>query len=129
MMTDPIADMLTRIRNASKATKKEVELPYSKLKKSLAEVLVAEGYLAGVSEIEVDKKTLNLELKYFGKKPAITHLKRVSSPGHRKYLKSKDISKILNGFGTNILSTPKGLLTGRQAKEQRVGGEVICEIW
>jgi len=129
MMTDPIADMLTRIRNASSALKAEVELPYSKIKKALADILIREGYLVKAEEIKDVKSTLVLTLKYTNKQPAISNIKRISKPSHRKYMKAKEISKILNGYGTSILSTPKGLLTGKEAKKEGLGGEVICEIW
>ena len=129
MMTDPIADMLTRIRNASSVFKTEVELPSSKIKKALADVLIRESYLEKVEEVEGVKPTLLLTLKYKNKQPVISSLKRISTPGYRKYVKSKDIKKVLNGYGSSILSTPKGLLTGVEAKKQGLGGEIICEIW
>ena len=129
MMTDPIADMLTRIRNASSVFKTEVELPSSKIKKALADVLIRESYLEKVEEIEGVKPTLVLTLKYKNKESVISSIKRISTPGYRKYVKSKDIRKVLNGYGISILSTPKGLLTGGQAKKQGLGGEIICEIW
>jgi len=129
MMTDPIADMLTRIRNASSVLKTEVELPSSKIKKALADILIREGYLVKVEEVKDAKPVLVLTLKYNNKEPAIINLKRISKPGHRKYVKAKEIRKVLNGYGTSILSTPKGLLTGNEARKQGFGGEIICEVW
>jgi small subunit ribosomal protein S8 len=129
MMTDPIADMLTRIRNASTVFKTEVELPYSKIKKALADILVSEGYLVKVEEVKDSKPTLVLTLKYKNKQPAISNIKRISKPGYRKYIKSKEIKKVLNGYGMSIMSTPKGLVTGVDARKQGLGGEIICEIW
>jgi len=129
MMTDPIADMLTRIRNASSVFKTEVELPYSKIKKALADILIRESYLEKVEEVEGVKPTLVLTLKYKNKESVISSIKRISTPGYRKYVKSKDIRKVLNGYGVSILSTPKGLLTGAEARKQGLGGEIICEIW
>lgn len=129
MMTDPIADMLTRIRNASQVRKANVELPYSKMKKALADIFVREGYLEKVSEVKEGKPYLILTLKYSDKIPVINHIQRISTPGHRRYVKSKDISKVLNGNGISIFSTPAGILTGKQARQKGLGGELICEIW
>lgn len=129
MMTDPIADMLTRIRNASSANKKEVEVPFSRLKKSLAEIFAREGYLEKVEETKTGKPNLVLTLKYRGGAPAITNIKRVSTPGHRRYTKAKEIGQVLNGFGLSIVSTPSGLLTDKEARTKGLGGELICEIW
>ncbi len=136
MMTDPIADMLTRIRNASLIHKKEVIVPFSKIKIGLAKILVEQGYL---EKSEVNPKAVSsgkdahpyilLTLKYHGHTPAITHIKRISKPGHRQYIKRDAISKVLSGFGLAILSTPKGLLTNDEARKQQVGGEVICEVY
>lgn len=129
MMTDPIADMLTRIRNASLVHKKDVTLPFSKLKMAIAVVLVREGYIAAAEETKGKPSFLALTLKYTDKQPAIQSLKRVSTPGHRRYVKKADIERILNGFGTAILSTPQGILTDKEAKAANVGGELLCEVY
>lgn len=129
MMTDPIADMLTRIRNAVKVKKSEVAIPYSKLKKSIGEILVREGYLAKIEAAKAPKSILVATLKYNGGVAAVQSLKRVSRPGHRRYVKKDDIEKVLNGFGLAILSTPRGILTGSEAIQAGVGGELLCEIY
>lgn len=129
MMTDPIADMLTRIRNASLVNKKEVVLPYSKIKLGIANILVKQGYLKKVEEKKDVHPYLLLTLQYHSGMPAITHIKRISKPGHRRYVKRDDIDKVLSGFGVAILSTPKGLLTNEEARQEQVGGELICEIY
>lgn len=128
-MTDPIADMLTRIRNASLVHKTEVLLPYSKIKLAIANILVAEGYLKKAEEKKDTHPSIVLTLQYNNGAPAVTVIKRVSKPGHRKYVKKEEIEKVLSGFGVAILSTPKGLLTDTQAKQEQVGGELICEIY
>ncbi|OGH91142.1 MAG: 30S ribosomal protein S8 [Candidatus Magasanikbacteria bacterium RIFOXYD2_FULL_39_9] len=129
MMTDPIADMLTRIRNASLVNKKEVMLPYSKIKFGIANILVKEGYLKKVEEKKDVHPYLLVTLQYHSNVPAITHIKRISKPGHRRYIKRDDIEKVLSGFGVAILSTPKGLLTNTEARKEQVGGELICEVY
>jgi len=129
MMTDPIADMLTRIRNASLVHKGEVLVPYSKIKMSIANILVKHGYLAKAEEKKEKHPIILLTLKYHGGEPAITHIKRVSKPGHRQYIKREEIETVLSGLGLSILSTPKGLLTNEEARTARVGGELICEIY
>ncbi|MFA7654203.1 MAG: 30S ribosomal protein S8 [Candidatus Magasanikbacteria bacterium] len=130
MMTDPIADMLTRIRNASLVHKKEVELSFSKIKLAIANILVEAGYLTKVEEHKDGNKSyLILTLKYIGREGAVHNLKRISKPGHRVYAKANELDKVLNGFGMAILSTPQGLLTDTQAKVKKVGGEVICEVY
>lgn len=129
MMTDPIADMLTRIRNASLIHKKEVVLPFSKIKFGIANLLVKEGYLKKAEEKKDVHPYILLTLQYHGGVPAITHIKRVSKPGHRRYIKKDDIEKVLSGFGVAILSTPKGLLTNEEARKHEVGGELICEVY
>lgn len=128
-MTDPIADMLTRIRNASMVHKKEVVVPFSKIKLAIAEILVREGFLEK-SEVTPDKKPqILITLKYQDREPAIHSLKRISKPGHRCYVKSTELSKVLNGFGLAILSTPKGVLNHMEAKKEKIGGELICEVY
>jgi len=129
-MSDPISDMLTRIRNAGQALLPGVELPHSKLKESLAHVLKREGWISDVAvEGEVARKKLKLKLKYAGRKSVIDGLKRVSTPGLRRYVGAQEIPRVRNGMGTAILSTPAGLLTGNEARRQNVGGELLCYIW
>ena len=128
-MTDPIADMLTRIRNASMIKKKEVTVPFSKIKFGIANLLVANGYLEKVEEKKDKHPYLLLTLKYTRGTPVINNIKRISKPGHRQYVKSDDIEKVLSGFGLAILSTPKGLLTNDEARRAKIGGEVICEVF
>lgn len=130
-MTDPIADMLTRLRNANSAYHDSVAMPYSKLKVNVAEILQREGYIAGfdVSDAEVGK-TLTLNLKYGpNRERSIAGLRRVSKPGLRVYAKSTNLPRVLGGLGIAILSTSSGLLTDRQASKQGVGGEVLAYVW
>ena len=133
MNTDPIADMLTRIRNANMVSLTEVEMPSSKLKVELAKLLKSEGYVEDYAVIEKEGsafKTLKISLKYDEKsKPVISNLKRVSRPGLRNYCKAKDIPQVLGGMGIAIISTSKGLLTDRKAKKENVGGEILCYVW
>ncbi|MEI8389044.1 MAG: 30S ribosomal protein S8 [bacterium] len=131
MNTDPIADMLTRIRNAGMADHASVEMPSSKLKVELAKVLKAEGYISEFAVKDVDKfKILSVVLKYKENgKPIISKLKRASKPGLRLYMKSKNLPKILGGLGIAIVSTSRGLLTDRKARKENVGGEVLCYVW
>lgn len=126
MITDPIADMLTRIRNAHLALHKEVSVPRSKMKVSMAEILKQEGYVDGVT---VDDKNINIALKYFEGKPAIAGLKRISKPGRRVYVGANDIPRVQNGLGICIVSTSHGVMAGEVASENNVGGELVCEIW
>ncbi len=126
MVTDPIADMLTRIRNAHLALHKEVSVPRSKMKEALAAILKQEGY---ISEISGDESAIVLALKYHKGKPAIAGLKRVSKPGRRVYVGSSHIPRVQNGLGICILSTSSGVLDGVTAHERKVGGELLCEIW
>lgn len=129
-MTDPIADMLTRIRNAVAIRKPEVIMPLSKVKFSIAKLLEAEGYVASVDKVkEANFDKLKIVLKYEDEKPAISHLKRISKPGQKIYINSKEIPTILNGYGLAVLSTSKGIMTDRQAKAANIGGELMCEIW
>ena len=130
-MTDPIADMLTRVRNANSAHKDEVAMPFSKLKSHIAEILEAEGYIAGwsVADAEVGK-TLTINLKYGpNRERSIAGLRRVSKPGLRVYAKSTNLPKVLGGLGVAIISTSSGLLTDRQAANKGVGGEVLAYVW
>ncbi|MDO5081503.1 30S ribosomal protein S8 [Buchananella hordeovulneris] len=130
-MTDPIADMLTRLRNANAAYHDSVTMPHSKLKAAIAQILQTEGYIGGftVEDAEVGKK-LTLNLKYGNhRERAISGVKRVSKPGLRVYAKSTNLPKVLGGLGVAILSTSSGLLTDRQAADKGVGGEVLAYIW
>ena len=128
-MTDPIADMLTRIRNGLQARKKVVEVPASKLKKSILDVMVQEGYIRGYTDVEGAKHpTLAVELKYSAGRPVISEISRVSRPGLRQYSGSKNIPMIRNGLGVSILSTSKGVMTDTQAKQDNLGGELLCKI-
>ena len=129
-MTDPIADMLTRIRNAITAKKETVEIPASNMKKAIADILLSEGYVKDVKIVEDGYNgKIAITLKYSDKKSVITGLKRLSKPGLRTYSGVEDMPKVLNGLGTVILSTNKGILTGKQAKAAGVGGEVLCYVW
>ena len=125
-VTDPVSDMLTRIRNAHRALHAEMSLPASKLKAAIAAILKEEGYIADFS---VSDATLSLNLKYQGGKPLISGLKRVSKPGRRIYVGSEAIPKVQNGLGISILSTSQGILEGGKARERNIGGELLCEIW
>jgi len=129
MMTDPIADMLTRIRNAALVHKKEVTIPFSKLKMGIAGILVREGYISKVEETTTKPAFIVVTLTYSGSQSAIQHLGRLSRPGHRRYVKATEIDKVLNGLGIAILSTPRGLLTDKEARAAKVGGEILCEIY
>lgn len=129
-MIDPIADMLTRIRNASRALLPVVELPHSRVKESIANILKSEGYVADVVvDGKVPKKAIKLRLKYEGKKNVIEGLKRVSTPGLRRYVGSTEIPRVLGGLGVAVVSTSEGLMTGTQAKKKNLGGELLCYIW
>jgi small subunit ribosomal protein S8 len=129
-VTDPIADYLTRIRNAAKAKKVRVEIPASRTKIGLSEILKSLGYIIDYEIIDDNKqKKLNLVLKYKNGIPAITGLKRISKPGLRVYRSADKLPKVLNGLGSAVISTPKGLLTDKDARKNLVGGEVICYIW
>ena len=130
-MTDPIADMLTRIRNANKAKFKTVEIPSSNMKKAIAEVLLEEGYIKSfnIEENEV-QPVLKVELKYDEKGGrVISGLRKISKPGHRIYAKKDELPKVLNGLGIAMISTSHGILTDKQARNNNVGGEVICYVW
>ncbi|NBY43206.1 MAG: 30S ribosomal protein S8 [Micrococcales bacterium] len=130
-MTDPVADFLTRLRNANSAFHEEINLPYSKLKANIAEILKTEGYVQAVKVVDGEVgKTLQVELKYGpNRERSISGIKRVSKPGLRVYAKSTEIPRVLGGLGIAILSTSSGLLTDRQASKKGVGGEVIAYVW
>ena len=131
MMTDPIADMLTRIRNGLQARHAAVEMPTSKIKVAIAEVLKDEGYIKGYSVAgDGTIKTLKVELRYVGKnEPVLSGIKRISKPGLRVYAGSTEIPRVFGGLGVSILSTSRGVMSGGQARKQRVGGEVLCHVW
>lgn len=126
MVTDPIADMLTRIRNAHLALHKEVNVPRSRIKEAIAEILRQEGY---VEDVKVDGDTIKITLKYRNGKPAISGLKRKSTPGRRVYVGADAIPRVQNGLGICIISTSSGVMDGSSAAQKKVGGEVLCEIW
>ena len=129
-MTDPIADFLTCIRNANRALLPVVEVPHSRLKESIARLLKREGYLADcVVEGAAAKRRLKLRLKFEGRKGVIEGLRRVSTPGLRRYTGTEEIPRVLGGLGVAILSTPRGVLTGTEARKLKVGGEVLCYVW
>jgi len=129
-MTDPIADMLTRIRNAITVKKETVEVPSSKMKKAIADILLEEGYISDVKLVEDGYNgNIVITLKYDGKQPAITGLERVSKPGLRSYAGVENMPKVIGGLGVVILSTNKGIMTGKNAKKANVGGEVLCRVW
>lgn len=130
-MTDPIADMLTRIRNAVQARHDATEMPSSKLKVAIAKVLKEEGFIKDYQVLDNRPfKVLRIELQYTGKKePVLTGIKRVSKPGLRVYTKASQIPRVYGGLGLAVISTPKGVMSGRQARRQNLGGEVICHVW
>ncbi len=130
-MSDPLADMLTRIRNASKARFDSVEMPQSKLKVSVAKVLQDEGYIAAYEVIDIGPQgILKLNLKYGpNQEKVITGIRRISKPGHRQYKRSDHIPTVMSGLGIGILSTSKGVLTDNEARRLHVGGELLCEVW
>lgn len=130
-MTDPIADMLTRVRNALAARHPKVDVPASKLKAEIARILKEEGYIANFKVAEEDgKRTIKIYLKYSADNaPVISRIERVSRPGRRVYVGNKEIPRVLGGMGINILTTPRGVMTGRSAHREHVGGEILCEVW
>jgi small subunit ribosomal protein S8 len=133
-MTDPIADMLNRIKNAQALLKERVSLPFSNLKYNIALILKREGFIEDVKKRERKRrKMIEISLKYYqensNKIPAISGLRRISKPGQRLYIKSKKIRKVKGGYGILIISTPKGLMTDKEAKKENLGGEMICEVW
>lgn len=129
-MTDPIADFIIRIKNAHMARKTVVEAPFSKVKKSIADILVDEGYISSV-EVQEEKpfSKIVVTLKYIGKQPAINDVKRLSKPGRRVYSPSDAVPKALGGYGITIVSTSKGVMTDVAARKANVGGELLCQIW
>ena len=130
MMTDPVGDLLTRIRNGQAARLDSVTVPASRMRSNVLDVLQREGYIRGYSEEAVGPaKGLRIELKYFEGQPAIQHLARVSKPGRRVYSAARELPRIRNGLGTIIVSTPRGVLSDAEAREQNVGGEVLAEVF
>ena len=131
MYTDPISDYLTRIRNAQKAKRKSVEIPASKMKAQISEILQQNGFISGYSLEETPNKQgkIVIKLKYYNMDGVILGLERVSRPGIRKYLDKDELPRVLNGLGISIISTSKGLMTDKDARKQGIGGEVICNIW
>ena len=129
-MTDPISDMLARIRNANRALLPGVELPHSKIKESIASILKKEGYINDFAvEGKTAKRTIKVKLKYQGKKSIIEGMQRVSSPGLRRYVGSTDIPRVRGGMGVAVLSTSEGVMTGVQARKKNIGGELLCYVW
>lgn len=129
--SDPIADMLTRVRNASRAGLPAVEMSHSRLKAEIARILKKEGYVSDVSESETDgKKTLKVTLKYdYDENPVIQQIRRVSKPGLRRYVAAADVPRVRGGLGTAVLSTSRGVMSDRDARAAHVGGEVLCQVW
>jgi small subunit ribosomal protein S8 len=129
-MSDPLGDMLTRIRNAQMRKKTKVTTPGSRLRERVLDVLQAEGYIRGYSQLEDDGKAeLEIELKYYDGQPVIREIERVSRPGRRVYASVKNIPRVSNGLGVSILSTPKGVMSDTEARDQNVGGEVLCRVF
>jgi small subunit ribosomal protein S8 len=129
MMTDPISDMLTRIRNAAMARKAEIRLPYSKIKLAIAKILAEQGYIASVSKTDGVISELVLSLSFNGKEPVIRFVKRISKPGQRVYAPYADLPNVLSGHGIAIVSTSQGIMTNLEARKRRLGGEVLCEVY
>lgn len=129
-VTDPIADLLTRVRNAAASQKAEMFVPYSKIKSEVVRILKDEGYITDYAiDTEGERPRIRITNKLVDRKSAITGLKRVSTPGLRRYVGSKEIPRVLGGMGVAILSTPRGVLSGREAKKQNVGGELLAFVW
>ncbi len=130
-LTDPVADFLTRIRNSIRARHQKLDVPASKLKLEIARILKEEGYIANYKPVEEEgHKVLRIYLKYSNNdEAAISNLARVSKPGCRVYVRRSEIPRVLGGMGINILTTPRGVMTGRQARKEGLGGEILCEVW
>jgi small subunit ribosomal protein S8 len=129
-MSDPIADMITRLRNGLMARHEEVELPSAKIKVAIAQVMVDEGYVESYQVIEDNKQNiLRIKLKYRANAPVIEGLKRISKPSRRVYVGHDEIPRVLSGLGVNVMSTPRGVMSDRLAREKKVGGEVLCAVW
>jgi small subunit ribosomal protein S8 len=128
-MSDPISNMLTSIRNAGQARLPEVIIPHSIMKESIAHVLKREGYVAEVAIEGKPRKQIKIKLKYTGRKPVIEGVRRISTPGLRRYTGALDVPRVRGGLGVSILSTSEGIMTGMQARKKNVGGELLCEVW
>jgi small subunit ribosomal protein S8 len=130
-MSDPLGDMLTRIRNAQLRKNSKVSTPGSRLRKDVLDVLQSEGYIRGYSTVDFDngRSEFEIELKYFDGQPVIREIKRVSKPGRRVYASVRNIPRVANGLGVSILSTPKGVMSDAEARDQNVGGEVLCQVF
>lgn len=129
-LTDPIADMLTRVRNANAAMHEKVDVPLSKEKASIAVILKEEGYILNYKEVSTEgKKNIRIYLKYSGKDKVIKGIKRISKPGRRVYTNAQELPKVLGGLGVAIVSTSKGIMTDRNARKENIGGEVLCYVW
>ena len=128
-MTDPIADLLTRIRNAQSALLPTVEIPHSKMKESIVNILKREGYVQDVAVEGKGLKKLSVKLKYQGRRGVIEGLKRISKPGLRNYVSATDVPRVRGGLGVAIVSTPEGVMTGVQARKKNLGGELVCFVW
>lgn len=129
-MTDPVADYLTRLRNAIQAKHKRVDIPSSNLKREMTKLLLANKFISGYTEVkEQAQGVLRVQLKYNNAQPVIAGLRRISTPGLRKYVDADSIPRVLGGLGIAIISTSRGLMTDKQARQAKVGGEVLCEIW
>ncbi|MBJ7325983.1 MAG: 30S ribosomal protein S8 [Chthoniobacterales bacterium] len=129
MNTDPISDLLTRLRNATRARKTELLVPYSRMKADMVAILKKEGYITDFEVKSEGRPQLRIVNKFADKTPAITGLKRVSRPGLRRYVGATEIPRVLGGMGISILSTPRGVLSGREARRQKVGGELLAFVW
>jgi small subunit ribosomal protein S8 len=129
VLTDPISDFLTRFKNAARAGNEEFTAPYSKIKADIAEILKQEGYLWKYEVVTGERTELKVSPKFVDGRPVLTDLKRVSKPGRRQYVGSQDIPRVLSGLGISILSTSKGVMSGASAKRQKLGGEILANIW
>lgn len=129
MLSDPISDLLCRLRNAARAQHPDVLVPHSRLKESLAQVLKSEGYLTEVSVEGTTKKQIRIKLRYAGKKTVLEGLRRMSTPGRRVYARSTEIPKVRGGLGVVVLSTSSGIVTDREARKRNLGGELLCSVW
>ncbi len=128
-MTDPISDMLTRLRNAGHALRPTVAVPHSRVKESIAAILKKEGYVTDVAVDGNKMKTINIKLKYQGKKSVIEGIRRISRPGLRHYVGATEIPRVRGGLGVAVISTPEGVMTGMDARKKNLGGEVLCYVW
>lgn len=128
-LSDPIADYLTRLRNAARANRQDVTVPYSRIKEEITRILKQEGFITGYEVNRTGRPQIKVSLKFINRTPALTGLKRVSRPGLRKYVGSEDVPRVLGGMGISILSTSRGVMTGREAKREHVGGELLAVVW